>query len=82
MNSLPDDIQDTMYKYKHQLEFTNVIDEMIDDTCDIEYHLTKPIGWIRHPVFRCRHCGVAPWKACEAHCTTNKDLLELYCHGY
>ena len=27
MNSLPEDIQDTIYKYKHQMEFKNVLEE-------------------------------------------------------
>ena len=27
MNTLPEDIQDTIYKYKHQLEFNNVLEE-------------------------------------------------------
>ena len=28
MNTLPEDIQDTIYKYKHQLEFKNVLEEL------------------------------------------------------
>ena len=28
MNTLPEDIQDTIYKYKHQIEFKNVINEI------------------------------------------------------
>ena len=28
MNTLPEDIQDTIYKYMHQLEFKNVINEI------------------------------------------------------
>ena len=27
MDTLPEDIQDTIYKYKHQLEFKNVLEE-------------------------------------------------------
>ena len=27
MNTLPEDIQDTIYKYKHQMEFKDVIEE-------------------------------------------------------
>ena len=30
MNTLPEDIQDTIYKYKHQIEFNNVINEIND----------------------------------------------------
>ena len=28
MNTLPDSIQNTIFKYKHQLEFKNVMDEL------------------------------------------------------
>jgi hypothetical protein len=28
MNSLPDDIQDMIYKYKHNLEYKNITDEI------------------------------------------------------
>ena len=30
MNSLPEDIQDTIYKYKHQMEFKDVSHELHD----------------------------------------------------
>ena len=30
MNTLPEDIQDTIYKYKHHLEFKSVIHEIHD----------------------------------------------------
>ncbi len=29
MNSLPEEIQDTIYKYKHQIEFSKVMGELI-----------------------------------------------------
>ena len=29
MNTLPEDIQDTIYKYKHQIEFSKVMGELI-----------------------------------------------------
>ena len=32
MNSLPEDIQDTIYKYKHQMEFKNVTNELNEAT--------------------------------------------------
>ena len=66
---LPDNVTDIIYKYKHQMEFKDVIDEMMCHICDIEYLWTKPIGCIRHPIFSCRHCGVSPWKSCTSHCT-------------
>ena len=33
MNTLPEDIKDTIYKYKHQIEFNNVINELTDFVC-------------------------------------------------
>ena len=30
MNTLPEDIQNTIYKYKHQMEFNHVVNEMHD----------------------------------------------------
>ena len=46
MNSLPEDIQDTIYKYKHQMEFqdvTNELDEAIAYWCNeqLEYRYCK-----------------------------------------
>ena len=29
MNTLPEDIQDTIYKYKHQIEFKNVVHKIV-----------------------------------------------------
>ena len=31
MNTLPEDIQETIYKYKHQLEFKNVMNHLKDN---------------------------------------------------
>ena len=33
MNTLPEDIQDTIYKYKHHMEFKDVIHELHDIVC-------------------------------------------------
>ena len=33
MNTLPEDIKETIYKYKHQIEFNNVINELTDFVC-------------------------------------------------
>ncbi len=33
MNTLPEDIQDTIYKYKHQLGFKNAMDQMKCNVC-------------------------------------------------
>ena len=67
MNTLPEDIQDTIYKYKHQLEFNKVLEEMVHDICDVEY-LWINIDTHRHPVFRCSVCGASPWTSCKEYC--------------
>ena len=46
MNTLPEDIQDTIYKYKHQLEFKNVVEEFhwlwFEELTKLkEYHETR-----------------------------------------
>ena len=33
MDILPDDIQDTIYKYKHQMEYRNVMEELKVSVC-------------------------------------------------
>ncbi len=40
MNSLPEPILDNIYRYKHQLEFKHVLDELIDNN-DKLYFKTK-----------------------------------------
>ena len=37
MNILPEDVSDTIYKYKHQLEFKPVLDQLIDNSKDGYY---------------------------------------------
>ena len=37
MNSLPETIIDNIYRYKHQLEFKPVLDELIDQKIDTMY---------------------------------------------
>ena len=37
MNSLPEPIIDNIYRYKHQLEFKPVLDELIDQKIDTMY---------------------------------------------
>ena len=77
LDILPDNVIDTIHKYKHQMEFQDVTQEMMCYICDIEYLWTKPIGCIRHPVFSCRHCGVSPWKTCTSHCTAIEKYLGI-----
>ena len=40
MNNLPEPILDNIYKYKHQLEFKHVMDELIGNNDDT-MHLTR-----------------------------------------
>ena len=40
MNTLPEPIIDNIYRYKHQLEFKHVLDELIDNN-DNFYFITK-----------------------------------------
>ena len=40
MNSLPEPILDNIYRYKHQLEFRHVLDELIDNNDNL-YFKTK-----------------------------------------
>ena len=37
MNNLPEPIVDNIYRYKHQLEFKPVLDELIDQKIDTMY---------------------------------------------
>ena len=37
MNNLPEPIIDNIYRYKHQLEFKPVLDELIDNNIDTMY---------------------------------------------
>ena len=37
MNTLPEPIVDNIYRYKHQLEFKPVLDELIDQKIDTMY---------------------------------------------
>ena len=50
MNNLPEDIQHEIYKYKHNLEYMDVLVELCDDVC---YYC----GWCGQ--------GHRKWKACE-----------------
>ena len=40
MNNLPSDIEDTIYKYKHELEFRHVLDELTNNNDNL-YFSTK-----------------------------------------
>ena len=49
MNNLPEPIIDNIYKYKHQLEFKHVLDELTG-ICDNLYFSTKRelIRYLKH----------------------------------
>ena len=40
MNILPDNIIDIIYKYKHNLEYTNVMSELIQHKIHCKYNVT------------------------------------------
>ena len=40
MNSLPQDILDTIYKYKHQLEYAKVMDELTQHKINCRFNVT------------------------------------------
>ena len=38
MNQLPEDVLDTIYKYKHQIEMSNVMTELIEHKIHCKYN--------------------------------------------
>ena len=46
MNKLPDDVLDTIYKFKHQIEYAKVMDEIIQHKINCKYNVT--IGMLKH----------------------------------
>jgi len=40
MNRLPDSVLDTIYKYKHQIEMSNVLKELIQHKINCKYNVT------------------------------------------
>ena len=55
MNSLPQDILDTIYKYKHQLEYAKVMDELIQHKINCRFNVT--IGMLTY-MFYVNEVGV------------------------
>ena len=43
MNSLPEPIIDNIYKYKHQLEFKHVLDELTDNNDNLYFSTKKEL---------------------------------------
>ena len=40
MNRLPEDVLDTIYKYKHQIEFKDVLNELIQQKINCRFNVT------------------------------------------
>ena len=40
MNRLPEDVLDTIYKYKHQLEYAKVMENLIQHKINCRYNVT------------------------------------------
>ena len=40
MNRLPEDVLDTIYKYKHQIEMSNVLKELIQHKINCRFNVT------------------------------------------
>ena len=43
MNTLPEPIIDNIYRYKHQLEFRHVLDELIDNNDNLYFSTKKEL---------------------------------------
>ena len=43
MNTLPEPIIDNIYRYKHQLEFKHVLDELIDNNDNLYFKTKKEL---------------------------------------
>ena len=43
MNTLPEPIVDNIYRYKHQLEFKHVLDELIDNNDNLYFKTKKEL---------------------------------------
>lgn len=47
MNNLPEDIQHVIYKYKHNLEYSAVLEELCSDVFDVCEDCGQAIGFYR-----------------------------------
>ena len=55
MNSLPDDVLDTIFKYKHEIEYAKVMEDLIQHKINCRYNVT--IGMLTY-MFYVRKEGV------------------------
>ena len=70
MNSLPQDILDTIYKYKHQLEYAKVMDELIQHKINCRFNVT--IGMLTY-MFYVNEVGVR---------TPSIDVSDIEVYGF
>ena len=55
MNSLPENIQDIIYKYKHQLKFKTVLNDLIQHKIYCKYYIT--LDMLKY-MFCVNQCGM------------------------
>ena len=53
--NLPEDTQDVIYQCRHQLEFKDVLDELIQHEINCKYNVA--IDMLRY-IFHVDHCGI------------------------
>ena len=70
MNSLPQDILDTIYKYKHQLEYAKVMDELTQHKINCRFNVT--IGMLTY-MFYVNEVGVR---------TPSVDVSDIEVYGF
>ena len=55
MNKLPDSVLDTIYKYKHEIEFKDVLNELIQHKINCRYNVTT--NMFKY-MFYLNECGI------------------------
>ena len=55
MNILPDSVLDTIYKYKHEIEFKDVLNELIQHKINCRYNVTT--NMLKY-MFYLNECGI------------------------
>ena len=58
MNRLPEDVLDTIYKYKHQIEFKDVLNELIQHKINCRFNVT--IGMLTYMLYVNEECVQIP----------------------
>ena len=70
MNRLPEDVLDTIYKYKHQIEFKDVLNELIQHKINCRFNVT--IGMLTY-MFYVNEVGVR---------TPSIDVSDIEVYGF